>query len=240
MSRSAPVSLQANVTLRQRRMEAAISSGGASGPSIYRAVVAAARSNAMSGDILDFGAGMGALTDVLLASDLDVTVTGADLLPRPTTLADRVSWIQADLNEPLPLSGGCFDGIVSAEVIEHLENPRAVFREFHRLLKPHGILLLSTPNQESMRALAALVTRGHFVEFLDGSYPAHITALVRKDFERIAGETGFDRPQFLYTDAGGVPRVPKVKWQTVSLGLLRGRLFSDNLVLVTRRDDAPC
>ena len=124
-------------------------------------------------------------------------------------------------------------------MIEHLENPRAVFREFHRLLRPRGTLLLTTPNQESLRSLAALVLRGHFVDFLDGSYPAHITALVRKDFERIAAEAGFARPRFLYTDDGGVPRFPTMKWQTVSFGLLRGRLFSDNVLVLTQRDAAP-
>src|SRR6185436_10203017 len=110
----------------------------------------------------------------------------------------------------------------------------------HRLLRPRGILLLSTPNQESLRAIAALVTRGHFVDFLDGSYPAHITALVRRDFARIAAETGFEPPHFLYTDVGGVPRWPAMKWQRLSGGLIRGRRFSDNVLVVTRRDASPC
>ena len=61
------------------------------------------------------------------------------------------------------------------------------------------------------------------MEFLEGSYPAHITALVRKDFERLATEAGFARPTFLYTNDGGVPRFPTMKWQKVSFGLLRGR-----------------
>ncbi len=38
------------------------------------------------------------------------------------------------------------------EVIASLENPRAVFREFARLLRPNGVLLLTMPNQESLRA----------------------------------------------------------------------------------------
>ena len=37
-----------------------------------------------------------------------------------------------------------------------------------------------------------------------------------------------------------MPRLPAVTWQTLSLGLLRGRLFSDNLLVVTQRDAAPC
>jgi hypothetical protein len=63
---------------------------------------------------------------------------------------------------------------------------------------------------------------------------------VRKDFERIAAEAGFVRPRFVYTDDGGVPRYPAMTWQRVSLGLLRGRLFSDNVLVLTQRDADPC
>ena len=82
----------------------------------------------------------------LLASGFSGTVTGADLLPRPTGIRDDITWIKTDLQRVHPAGRASFDAIVSAEVIEHLENPRAVFREFHRLLKPHGTLLLTTPN----------------------------------------------------------------------------------------------
>jgi 2-polyprenyl-3-methyl-5-hydroxy-6-metoxy-1,4-benzoquinol methylase len=240
MSRAAPASFSPSPARRERRMQAAIASGGTSGGPIYRAVLAAAGSLGIAGDALDFGAGTGVLIDALLASDLNVTLTGADLLTRPASMPAQVRWIQADLNEPLPLPDGRFDAITAIEVIEHLENPRAVFREFHRLLRPRGALLVTTPNQESLRALTSLLIRGHFVEFLDGSYPAHITALVRKDLDRIAVETGFERPRFLYTNDGGVPRFPAMTWQNLSLGLLRGRLFSDNILALTHRDDASC
>ena len=77
--------------------------------------------------------------------------------------------------------------------------------------------------------------RGHFVDFLDGSYPAHITALVRRDFQRLCQEAGFEPPRFSYTNHGGVPRLPRLRWQTVSAGLLRGRLFSDNVLMLARK-----
>ena len=187
--------------------------------------------------MLDFGAGTGELTAHLVASGLTLRLTAIDLLP-PPVYDQAVTWLQADLNGPVPLPAESFDAIVSAEVIEHLENPRAVFRELNRLLRPGGYLLLTTPNQESLRSLASLAVRGHFVDFLDSSYPAHITALVRHDFVRIAAETGFEAPKFSYTATGAVPGFPSVSWQGLSFGRLRGRRFSDNLVVVARKASA--
>jgi hypothetical protein len=94
---------------------------------------------------------------------------------------------------------------------------------------------MTTPNQESVRSFAGLLMGGHFVAFLGRSYPAHITALLRKDFQRICHETCFAPPQFYYTDSGGIPKLPQVHWQSLTFGLLKGRLFSDNLAVVTRK-----
>ena len=221
--------------LRARRLEAALVSKGTSADSIYRTALSTATAFELSGHVLEFGAGTGSLVTQLLASGFTGRMTCADILARPAGISAGVDWIQADLNEPLPVSGRAFDAIISTEVIEHLENPRAVFREFHRLLRPGGRLLLTTPNQESIRSLAALILRGHFVAFLDGSYPAHITALLRRDFGRICAEAGFAAPRFSYTESGGIPKIPSLCWQKVSCGLLRGRLFSDNLVVLTKK-----
>jgi 2-polyprenyl-3-methyl-5-hydroxy-6-metoxy-1,4-benzoquinol methylase len=143
-----------------------------------------------------------------------------------------VHWVSCDLNESTPLSAAAFDVILAPEIIEHLENPRAVVRDWFRLLKPGGTLALSTPNNESWRALIALVFRGHFVSFGDASYPAHITALLRRDIARILQEAGFSPPRFSFTDHGGVPKLPSVTWQALSAGILRGLRYSDNLLAV--------
>jgi 2-polyprenyl-3-methyl-5-hydroxy-6-metoxy-1,4-benzoquinol methylase len=139
------------------------------------------------------------------------------------------------LNYPIPVPDNSYNFVISTEVIEHLDSPRAAFREFYRLLRPGGILIVTTPNKESMRSLAGLLMGGHFVAFLGRSYPAHITALLRKDFQRICRETGFAPPEFYYTDSGGLPKLPQVRWQSLTFGLLKGRLFSDNLAVVTRK-----
>ncbi len=180
------------------------------------------------GRILEFGAGTGNFARRLLAERVVSEMTCADILPRPDDLPAGIDWMGADLNLPLAVPDASFDTIVCIEVIEHLENPRAVFREFHRMLRPGGAVILTTPNQESLRALASLVFGRHFAAFLGASYPAHITALLEMDFQRICVETGFEKPRFEYTNTGRIPKLTRFRWPRV----FRGRWFSDNLGLL--------
>jgi len=59
----------------------------------------------------------------------------------------------ADLNTDLPLSfpDAHFDLVVCSEVIEHLFSPDILLQEVHRLLKPQGCALLTTPNLASWK-----------------------------------------------------------------------------------------
>lgn len=224
-----------SVALYQQRKQAAEFSAGISSEAIHACFESALVTQAASGAVLDWGAGRGLLTQRLLTLNRFESIAAVDIQSRPSSLDSSIQWIETDLNQPINLEPQCFDVIVSAEVIEHLENPRATTREWFRLLKPGGLLIFSTPNNESWRALLALMLRGHFVDFGDLSYPAHITALVRKDITRILCEAGFDLPQFLFTNVGKIPRLPHYHWQclpTVSLGGLR---FSDNLLTITQK-----
>jgi SAM-dependent methyltransferase len=47
--------------------------------------------------------------------------------------------------DAIPLPDASLDGIISTEMLEHVPDPRAVWAEFARLLKPAGKVLLSTP-----------------------------------------------------------------------------------------------
>jgi 2-polyprenyl-3-methyl-5-hydroxy-6-metoxy-1,4-benzoquinol methylase len=216
------------------RREAVARSGGTSDDVIKRLVLRLLRASGATGSLLDFGAGRGELLLAVHERGGMAQLHGIDMLARPEHLPAAIHWEERDLNEPLRPEGA-YDVVVCSETIEHLENPRAVMRTLHRLLRPAGTLILTTPNQESLRSLAALGLRGHFVQFLGECYPAHITALLRVDLVRICAEVGFSPPAFCYTDEGAIPKLTRLSWQRASFGLLRGRLFSDNLGMVARK-----
>ncbi|MGE0153701.1 MAG: class I SAM-dependent methyltransferase [Reyranellaceae bacterium] len=211
-------------------MAASQASGGISDDVIHAMALARLRDHGAQEAVLDFGAGMGQFAQRLAQSGLYRTVAAADLMARPDSLPSQVAWHQADLNERLPLADASFDVIAAIEVIEHLENPRAMLRECLRLLRPGGLLVLTTPNNESLRSLLSLALRGYFAAFGPHSYPAHITPLLRIDLSRAATEAGFVDQGFRFSGQGVVPRFVSLRWQTLSLGCLRGRLFSDNLL----------
>jgi len=59
-----------------------------------------------------------------------------------------------DVERGLPMFGdGYFDLVTMLEVIEHLNSPFNVLREIHRVLKPGGRVIISTPNLNSLQRL---------------------------------------------------------------------------------------
>ena len=51
-----------------------------------------------------------------------------------------------DVNQPLPFADASFDLLWCSEVIEHLKDPAQTIREFRRVVKPGGKMILTTPN----------------------------------------------------------------------------------------------
>lgn len=47
----------------------------------------------------------------------------------------------------IPFNDNTFDYVISSEVIEHTPDPYVAIKEIYRVLKPGGIMVLSTPNQ---------------------------------------------------------------------------------------------
>lgn len=94
---------------------------------------------------LDIGAGRGGLIQ-RVRSKLQVTSSACDYTAALMELPGQ-SVDVANLNhEPLPYDDASFDVVTATEVIEHLEDFRRIVREIHRVLRPGGVCVLSTPN----------------------------------------------------------------------------------------------
>ena len=50
-----------------------------------------------------------------------------------------------DLNKPIPVFDGTFDGILMSNLLEHIPEPLALLQESHRILKQGGVLLVTVP-----------------------------------------------------------------------------------------------
>jgi 2-polyprenyl-3-methyl-5-hydroxy-6-metoxy-1,4-benzoquinol methylase len=95
------------------------------------------------GTLLDVPAGAGALAARLLAAGFDVQC--CDLYPELFRLRG-IEIRGGDLAGRLPYDDETFAAVVCVEGLEHLENPQHAIREFARLLKRGGHLVVSVPN----------------------------------------------------------------------------------------------
>jgi len=222
-------------SLAEHRQLASDLSLGSSNELIYRTALDLLQEYCGSGSHLDFGCGQGHFLKQLESKFPELKLSGVDLMKKPEKVSGAVEWFAEDLNQNLDLPAQSLDSISALEIIEHLENPRHVFRELYRILKPGGTLVLSTPNNETWRAILSYIKRGHFVAFTDRDYPAHITPLNRKDLLRIAEESGFSFQAWGFSGKGCLPGMTRFSWQGLSLGMLKGLRYSDNIFMVLKK-----
>lgn len=84
---------------------------------------------------------------------------GVDVSVDKKKANSKIELIEYDLNEKLPFPNNYFDVVISLANLEHLNNPQKNLREIHRVLKPGGILLLTTPSIYSKPVLEFLSYR---------------------------------------------------------------------------------
>jgi SAM-dependent methyltransferase len=123
--------------------------------------------------VVDLPAGEGRMSRTL--RQLGATVEPYDLYPEFFKV-EGMTCRAADLERALPIPSGHADYVVFQEGLEHLPDQLRPLREFNRILKQGGRLILTTPNPSCLRA--------RFCHFLLDSYllsrlPINETSAIR-------------------------------------------------------------
>lgn len=218
-------SVVTDISLEQR----ARATLGISNRAIYTMVASLVRRLHGSGGCL-YDIGCGAARFREFASSLCDRYCGVDAI-RYDSFPNDGEFIQTDLDSAAwPVSDEVADVVVAIETIEHLENPRAFFRELTRIARPGGTIVVTTPNQLSLLSKLTLLIKGQFNAFQQSSYPAHRTALLKVDLQRIARECGMVDLQIAFTNSGRIPGTP-YHWPPP----FGGQMFSDNIALAAHK-----
>jgi SAM-dependent methyltransferase len=125
-----------------------------------------------SGVAAEIGCGVGFMTRHLAnmrgckrVIGMDITEPALLLAARHTQGCPNISLIRGDA-ETLPLKDGSCVMMAAFDVVEHLTEPERFISEAFRVLAPKGIMMISTPNPESL----GYRTKGHHPEWKGKSY----------------------------------------------------------------------
>ena len=145
--------------------------------------------------ILDLGAGEGAFSVRL--SDHGFTDIEACEIISDRFRVPGIQCHQIDLNDPdfSKLFKKKYDLLIAIELIEHLENPSRFLLNLQYLVKPHGYLLISSPNVASWYSRLLFLRYGRLHWFDKNSHQdsGHIHPIFDWQIEILGEDAGFKK-----------------------------------------------
>ncbi len=164
--------------------------------------------------VLDLGCGNGSFLS--LFRNRGWQLYGTDFSTAGIAIATHhfpgIHFVLADAtSHPLPefLANqlGSFDALISTEVIEHLYDPATFLRNAYSLLRPGGILVLSSPYHGYLKNLSLAFT-GKLDRHFDAlRHHGHIKFFSRQTLSSALTQAGFENLRFF--GAGRTPRLWK-------------------------------
>lgn len=112
--------------------------------------------------LLDVGCGTGNFL-LLISSKFDVQIAGVDLSPDMLAIAkdklDKTADLRIGDSEKLPFEDENFDIVTCTDSFHHYPHPENVLKEFKRVLKPKGKVIIANPWAPTpLRQLGNLIT----------------------------------------------------------------------------------
>ena len=113
-------------------------------------------SNPKAMDVLDLGAGAGIVKEMNFYDEVK-QICGIDPDPR---VCENTFLHEARIGhgEAIPYPNERFDLVFADNVLEHLPDPVAVFKEVQRVLRSNGVFIAKTPNKWHYMPIAARLT----------------------------------------------------------------------------------
>jgi 2-polyprenyl-3-methyl-5-hydroxy-6-metoxy-1,4-benzoquinol methylase len=138
----------------------------------FERMVARIQRHVPSGRLLDVGAGVGAFLSV--SSRHGYSARGVEVSEWASGYARREKGLDVVTGtlEDARFGDAHFDVVVLNHVIEHVPDPRALLGEVRRILGPEGLIVLGTPNAES---LMARLIRARWASYRPGEHIWHFT-----------------------------------------------------------------
>lgn len=127
---------------------------------------------------------------------------------KATFHSERIHWHCADAEQAASvLEAGSYDLIVSLETIEHLPHPERFLEQLRRLIKPHGVILLSCPNDHWYYPDATDSNPYHLHTFTFEEFCALTQRMLGPAAQFLLGVpvAGFGNFPIAALEAGGVP-----------------------------------
>jgi 2-polyprenyl-3-methyl-5-hydroxy-6-metoxy-1,4-benzoquinol methylase len=138
-------------------------------------------------NVLDAGCGAGYGSNILAqycskVTAIDISSEAIEWCKENYGSRRNLEFIQASLIK-LPFKDSTFDCIVNLEVIEHVQKDiqEAFLKEARRVLKPNGILIISTPNKKVYTDQSGYNNPYHVCEF----YPEEFKSFLNQEFSNI-------------------------------------------------------